>query len=58
MIDDYGHHKGSKKAVNAVTIQKIHSGVELGQDNCEPDAYFNDFSELKDLIKSLLKIDR
>ena len=43
---------GAKKSINAVTIQKIHKGIKIGEDECQPDAYFNDFSELKILIES------
>ena len=49
--------KGAKNSVGAVTIQKIHLGVELGKDDCLPDAYFNEFSELKEFIKLFPKIN-
>jgi HAD superfamily hydrolase (TIGR01549 family) len=44
---------GAKVAINAVTFQKIHHGVELGTgDNC-PDCSFEDFLELRSLLQTL-----
>lgn len=42
--------EGSKKAIGAITLQKIHKGIEKGTGSSEPDAYFSDFSELRKLI--------
>lgn len=39
--------QGSKNAINAVTIQKIHGDIKIGDGNNKPDAYFKDFKELK-----------
>ena len=45
--------KGAKEHINAVTIQKIHKGVDLGKGDNAPDAYFQDFSDLRKLIKKI-----
>lgn len=44
---------GAREKVNAVTLQKIHSGVLLGHGDAEPDAFFNKFSELSALLAKL-----
>jgi hypothetical protein len=44
---------GGREKINAVTLQKIHSGVELGTQGNTPDAFFNDFSALRKLIATL-----
>ena len=41
---------GAKVAINAVTIQKIHSGVILGSGEDSPDCSFDDFAELRALL--------
>ncbi len=43
--------EGAKKHIGAVTLQKIHSGVELGS----PDASFENFSDLRTLMSNLSK---
>ena len=45
---------GARTAINAITIQKIHSGVTLGSGETGPDCSFDDFAELRAL---LLKIE-
>lgn len=45
--------RGAKEAIGALTLQKIHSGVALGEDKNKPDATFNEFKELRKLIASL-----
>lgn len=47
--------RGAREKINAVTLQKIHSGVEVGTEINTPDAIFNDFSELRELIAKLGK---
>ena len=42
--------RGGREAINAVTLQKIHAGIEVGTDINTPDAEFNDFSELRKLL--------
>ena len=41
---------GARAAINAVTLQKIHSGVILGEGTLKPDCCFSNFSELINLI--------
>jgi len=45
--------RGAREKINAVTLQKIHTGVEVGTDINTPDAIFNDFGELRKLIAKL-----
>jgi HAD superfamily hydrolase (TIGR01549 family) len=44
---------GSKKHINATTLQKIHDGVELGEGTYAPDLSFTEFNDLRLLIKKL-----
>lgn len=46
---------GAKEKINAVTLQKIHQGVELGVGKNSPDAYFKEFSELRRFISHIGK---
>lgn len=45
--------KGAKDSINATTLQKIHKGVDKGSGETQPDAYFQEFSELRNIIKKL-----
>ena len=45
--------KGAKNKINAVTLQKIHHGVELGADENIPDASFEHFADLRKLLNEL-----
>jgi putative hydrolase of the HAD superfamily len=45
--------KGSKENINAVALQKLHAGVEIGEGLNSPDASFNEFSEIRKLLKKL-----
>lgn len=45
--------RGAREKINAVTLQKVHDGVLLGSGLNTPDAYFNDFSDLRKLIAKL-----
>lgn len=47
--------KGAREAINATTIQKLHSGIEIGKGSCAPDATFDNFSELSHLLFKLRK---
>lgn len=47
--------RGAREKINAVTLQKIHTGVEVGTDINTPDATFNDFGELRKFIAKLGK---
>lgn len=45
--------RGAKEKINALTIQKIHRGVTLGENENAPDAAFNEFKELRKFVVSL-----
>jgi HAD superfamily hydrolase (TIGR01549 family) len=45
--------QGGREKINAVTLQKNHSGVEIGVGACEPDAIFNEFGALRKFIAKL-----
>ena len=45
--------KGAREKINSATLQKIHDCVIVGADTCEADAVFNDFHELRNLIKKI-----
>ena len=45
--------RGAKEAIDALTFQKIHNGVVLGQGENAPDVAFKEFKELRRLIASL-----
>jgi putative hydrolase of the HAD superfamily len=45
--------RGGKEKINAVTLQKIHAGVELGEGSSAPDAHFKDFKDLRNLLAKL-----
>ena len=46
-INDIG---GAKENINAVTFQKIHQGVELGEGLNAPDVSFERFKDLRQLL--------
>ena len=45
--------RGAKEKINAVTLQKIHYGVELGTGENIADAVFNEFKELRKFLESI-----
>lgn len=45
---------GARKAINAVTLQKVHKGVEVGEGEYQPDGVIKNFEELRVLLKKLL----
>jgi putative hydrolase of the HAD superfamily len=45
--------QGAREAIDAVTFQKLHKGIKLGKGSAQPDVSFNNFYELKDLLKKL-----
>lgn len=47
--------QGAREKINAITLQKIHSGIQVGQGVCEPDATFHDFDSVRKLIASIAK---
>ena len=44
---------GARAAINAVTFQKLHTGVEVGMNENIPDCSFEDFSELRTLLQKI-----
>lgn len=47
--------RGAKETINAVTLQKIHHGVEIGTNENKPDASFREYPVLRKFIASLEK---
>jgi HAD superfamily hydrolase (TIGR01549 family) len=45
--------QGAREKINAITLQKIHDGTDVGVGVCAPDASFNDFKSLRTLIAKL-----
>jgi len=45
--------RGSKEKINAITLQKLHDGVDLGTGPNTPDASFKEFTALRQLIAKL-----
>ena len=45
--------RGGREKINAVTLQKIHHGLELGVGENSPDAAFHEFGELRTLVARL-----
>ena len=45
---------GAKRAINAVTIQKLHKGVIVGTAENEPDALIDNFQQLRHLLTRLV----
>jgi HAD superfamily hydrolase (TIGR01549 family) len=45
--------QGAREKIGAVTLQKLHDGVELGTGPNAPDAAFHEFSELRKLLARL-----
>jgi putative hydrolase of the HAD superfamily len=48
--------RGGKEKINAVTLQKLHDGVELGEGQNTPDASFREFKELRHLLTKLASV--
>jgi putative hydrolase of the HAD superfamily len=49
-INDIG---GARKSINAITLQKIHEGIEKGCGSNTPDATFKEFKEVRRLLGQL-----
>lgn len=47
--------KGARDTINAITLQKVHKGVELMKGEFAPDFSFNDFKQVHRLIENLPK---
>jgi putative hydrolase of the HAD superfamily len=45
--------EGAFKSIGAVTLQKIHKGVKKGTGNQKPDAYFNEFEDVRSLLQQI-----
>lgn len=45
--------RGAKENINAVTIQKIHEGVEVGESENQPDCVISSFDQLRKLLVKL-----
>ena len=45
--------QGGREKINAVTLQKVHSGIEPGTGDCAPDAIFGEYRKLRTLIARL-----
>jgi len=45
--------EGAKNAINAVTLQKVHSGVETGEGVLCPDASLVDYESLRELLRTI-----
>lgn len=45
--------RGAREKINAVTLQKLHDGVQPGEGEDAPDAAFHDFTELRSLIRRI-----
>jgi putative hydrolase of the HAD superfamily len=45
--------RGAREKINAVTLQKIHRGTELGTGPNSPDAAFEEYEDLRQLIAGL-----
>jgi len=47
--------KGAREEIGAVTLQKLHAGVSLGNGENRPDASFREFGELRTLLIRLAR---
>ncbi len=45
--------RGARKAINAVTIQKCHDEVIVGENESQPDASIHQFKELRQLLQNI-----
>lgn len=49
--------QGARESITAVTIQKVHQGVVVGEGNTAPDCIIHEFSELRKLLRMVSKKD-
>lgn len=47
--------QGGRDTIGAVTLQKVHEGIDVGVGPTQPDAVIKDFSELRKLLKNVLE---
>lgn len=52
-VNDIG---GAREKINAVTLQKLHPGIELGKGANTPDAAFREFGELRQFLSQLSRL--
>ena len=50
--------QGAKEKIGAITLQKVHEGVKIGEGATAPDCLFYEFSELRNLLKKIVKDTR
>jgi HAD superfamily hydrolase (TIGR01549 family) len=43
----------ARKEIGAITLQKLHKGVDCGTGSCAPDVAFHEFSEIRALLEEL-----
>ena len=60
MIGDHAEHDiaGARRAISAVTLQKVHEGVAIGVGDRQPDASVPDFDSLRALFRRLRAASR
>jgi HAD superfamily hydrolase (TIGR01549 family) len=49
---------GARSAISAVTLQKVHEGVEIGKAETQPDAIVHDFESLRKLLRDINDTNR
>lgn len=47
--------QGARESISAVTLQKVHDGVQAGTGTTEPDCSFSDYSQAVKLLQDILK---
>lgn len=47
--------RGAKDTINAITLQKVHSGVSKGSGKSMPDLFFENYSDIRLLLKKIVK---
>ncbi|MFS2112667.1 HAD family hydrolase [Herbaspirillum frisingense] len=47
--------QGGRETIGAVTLQKVHDGVDVGTGVTKPDAIIKEFSELRKLLQTVLE---
>ena len=47
--------RGAKLSINAITLQKIHTGVKKGSNESTPDLFFENYSDIRQLLKKIVK---
>lgn len=50
--------QGAREKIGAITLQKVHDGVTVGEGPQQPDCTFNDFKELQALINKIAKKEK